>query len=253
MTRKFQDRVTLITGGGSGIGRATALLFAKEGVKVVVTDVNGEGGRETVEMIKDADGEAIFVETNVTNEEDVRRAIEKTVDNYGRLDYAFNNAGIYSEELPMHKTEITLWNRVIAVNLTAVFCCLKYEVDYMIKNGGGAIVNTASISGLAGMRGEAAYCASKHGVIGLTKTAALEYASQGIRVNAVAPGTTKTPILSDWIRADEQSANMVKNMIPMNRFGEPDEIAETVLWLCSDNASYVTGHCMVVDGGFRAL
>jgi NAD(P)-dependent dehydrogenase (short-subunit alcohol dehydrogenase family) len=248
----MDGEVILITGAATGIGRATAQLFAREGVKVVVSDVNVTDGEETVQMVKSGGGEAIFVKTDVTNEEDIRRAVEKTVGTYGRLDHAFNNAGIYSEELPLHKTELGLWNKVIAVNLTAVFCCLKYEVGYMIENGGGSIVNTASISGLAGQRGETAYCASKHGVIGLTKTAALEYASEGIRINAVAPGTTKTPILWEWIKADEQSANTVKAMIPMNRFGEPDEIAETVFWLCSNRASYVTGQCIVVDGGLRA-
>src|SRR5215510_15247821 len=251
MPGRVEGKVALITGGASGIGRATALTFAREGAKLVIADMNADGGQQTVHMITEQGGEAIFVRTDVSQAVEVQALISQAVATYGRLDCAHNNAGIsgggsaltaeYAEER---------WHQVIAVNLTGVWLCMKYEILQMLSQGIGAIVNTASVAGLIGARGLAAYVASKHGVVGLTKTAALEYAQQGIRVNCVCPGVIQTPMTERVLRDPARQAQITAR--PMGRVGTPEEIAEAVVWLCSDAASFVTGHTMTVDGGYVA-
>lgn len=247
------DKVALVTGAGSGIGRATALAFSREGAKVVVADVTVEGGEETVSLVKKAGGEAIFVKTDVSKVAEVEALVNKTVSTYGRLDCAHNNAGIGGRMVPIIEDTEQNWDRVIAINLTGVWYCLKYEIPQMLKQGGGAIVNTASVAGLAGARRGGTYVASKHGVVGLTKTAALEYAKAGIRVNAVCPGPIDTPLFRGGV--DKPLPRFAEKMLqaqPGGRLGQPEEIAESVVWLCSDAASFVTGHAMTVDGGYMA-
>jgi len=252
MAGRVDGKVALVTGGASGIGRATALTFAREGAKLVIADTNDEGGQQTVHMITEQGGEAIFIQVDVTSASAVEALISKTVETYGRLDCAHNNAGIASgvraltADYPEER-----WHQVIAVNLTGVWLCMKYEMVQMLHHGGGAIVNTASIAGLVGGAGGAAYTASKHGVVGLTKTAALEYAQQGIRVNCVCPGYIQTPMTAQGMSDPEQMARIIARE-PLGRVGAPEEVAETVVWLCSDAASFVTGHTMTVDGGYVA-
>ncbi len=249
MAGRVDGKIALVTGGGSGIGRATALVFAREGAKVVVTDVVVEGGEETVRLIKAAGGEALFVKADMAKAAEVEVMVNKAVATYGRLDCAHNNAGI--EGAMGTTTDYTEqdWDRVIRINLTGVWLCMKYEISQMLKQGGGAIVNTASGAGLVGVPRMPAYVASKHGVVGLTKTAALEYAKSGIRVNAVCPGVIQTPMVE---RVTGRRPGMVERMVaaePIGRMGRPEEIAEAVVWLCSDAASFVTGLPMAVDGG----
>jgi NAD(P)-dependent dehydrogenase (short-subunit alcohol dehydrogenase family) len=252
MAGRVEGKVALVTGGASGIGRATALTFAREGAILVIADRNEDGGQQTVHMITENGGEATFVQVDVTSASAVEALISKTVETYGRLDCAHNNAGIASgvpaltADYPEER-----WHQVIAVNLTGVWLCMKYEIVQMLHQGGGAIVNTASIAGLVGGAGGAAYTASKHGVIGLTKTAALEYATQGIRVNCVCPGYIQTPMTARGLSDPERRAQIVARH-PLGRVGTPEEIAEAVVWLCSDAASFVTGHAMSIDGGYVA-
>ena len=247
-----EGKVALITGGASGIGRATALTFAREGAKLVIADMNEDGGQQTVHLITEKGGEAIFVRTDVSTAVEVQALISTAVETYGRLDCAHNNAGISGggRALTAEYAEDT-WHQVIAVNLTGVWFCMKYEIPQMLSQGSGAIVNTASVAGLIGGRGLAAYVASKHGVVGLTKTAALEYAQQGIRVNCVCPGVIHTPMTERAWSDPERRAQIIA-MEPLGRIGNPEEIAEAVVWLCSDAASFVTGHAMSVDGGYVA-
>ena len=252
MAEGFDGKVALVTGGSTGIGRATALTFAREGAKVVVSDVNAEGGEETVSMIKDSGGEAIFVHTDVSRTAHVEALIRKTVETYGRLDAAHNNAGIEGVRVPTAEFPEDEWDRVIATNLKGVWLCMKYEILQMLEQGGGAIVNTSSVAGLIGMKGSTAYGAAKHGVVGLTKVAAIEYATQGIRVNAVCPGAVASPMTDRLMGREPGRREMYMSMQPVGRFGTPEEIAETVVWLCSDAASFVTGHAMPVDGGYIA-
>ena len=251
MPGRVEGKVALVTGGASGIGRATALTFAREGAKLVVADMNEDGGQQTVHMITEKGGEATFVRTDVSQAVEVQALISKAVEMYGRLDCAHNNAGIPGggRALTAEYAEDT-WHQVIAVNLTGVWLCMKYEIPQMLSQGSGAIVNTASVAGLIGSRGLAAYVASKHGVVGLTKTAALEYAQQGIRVNCVCPGVIQTPMTARVLRDPARQAQITAR--PMGRVGTPEEVAETVVWLCSDAASFVTGHTMTVDGGYVA-
>lgn len=249
MTDSAQDKVALVTGGSSGIGRATALAFAREGAKVAVADLNIVGGEETVSLIKSAGGEACFIEANMAEAASVEAMVKKTVETYGRLDCAHNNAGVEGTLTRTAEYEEDQWDHVIRINLTGVWLCMKYEIPQMLQQGSGAIVNTASGAGLIGVKRMPAYVASKHGVVGLTKTAALEYAKSGIRVNAVCPGVIETSMVE---RVTGGRPDILDKMIaaePIGRSGQPEEIAEAVVWLCSDAASFVTGHAMAVDGG----
>jgi NAD(P)-dependent dehydrogenase (short-subunit alcohol dehydrogenase family) len=252
MAGRVQGKVALITGGGSGIGRATAALFAREGARIVVADYNAEGGERTVREIKEAGGEALFHHTDVSSHEEVGVLIEKVVECYGRLDCAFNNAGIEGDFASIAKCTIENWQRTIAINLSGVFYCMKYEIAQMLTQGGGSIVNTSSVAGLVGGRRTGAYAAAKHGVLGLTKTAALEFARANIRVNAVCPGFIRTPMAERALDSGFLSEEQIVATEPINRMGKPEEIAEAVLWLCSDAASFVTGVPFPVDGGFVA-
>ena len=250
MPASLEGKIALVTGGGSGIGRATALAFAREGAKVSILDYVPEGGNQTLNMIKEI-GDGRFFQADVSKPDQVRRAVEQTVEVYGRLDCAFNNAGIEgSADVRNDPWNQENWNRVIAINLTGVFLSMQYEVEQMLKQGGGAIVNTSSIMGLVGARGAFAYTAAKHGVAGLTKSAALLYAQSGIRVNAVCPGYIRTPMVERTIGfGSEFESQLLKHAQPIGRLGLPEEIAEAVVWLCSPAASLVTGIAMPVDGG----
>ena len=242
-------KVALVTGGSSGIGRATALAFAREGAKVAVADLNIVGGQETVSLITGAGGEACFIEADMGEAASVAAMVAKAVETYGRLDYAHNNAGIEGILKRTAEQAEEDWAPVIQINLTGVWLCMKYEIPHMLQQGSGAIVNTASGAGLIGVKRMAAYVASKHGVVGLTKTAALEYAKSGIRINAVCPGVIKTAMVD---RVSGNRPDVLDKMIaaePIGRSGQPEEVAEAVVWLCSDAASFVTGHAMAVDGG----
>ncbi len=252
MTGRVEGKVALVTGGGYGIGRATSLAMAREGAKVVVADIVVEGGEETVKMIKDTGGDATFVKVDVSKATDVEALINKVVETYGRIDCAFNNAGI--EGPVCSTTEYTEedFDRVVAIDLKGVWLCMKYEIPHMLKQSGGTIVNTASVAGLVGFQGISAYVASKHGVNGLTKTAALEYAKAGIRVNSVCPGVIDTPMVKRAFEKSPEMAEGAASVEPVGRLGQPEEIAEAVVWLCSDAASFVTGVPMAVDGGLVA-
>ncbi|HFE66384.1 MAG TPA: glucose 1-dehydrogenase [Chloroflexi bacterium] len=252
MTDRFVNRVALVTGGGSGIGEASALAFAREGANVVIADVNIKGGEDVARRIKETGREAIFIQTDVTNPTSVKTMVEESVKAFGRLDFAFNSAGVaphagytvadYPEEE---------WDRVTGINLKGVFLCLKYELQQMQKQGSGSIVNASSILGLVATGLFSSYVAAKHGVIGLTKAAALENAAIGIRVNAICPGYTQTPLIEFLTDVPEQREYLV-SLHPMGRLGIPSEVAETVIWLCSDTASFITGHALAVDGGYVA-
>jgi NAD(P)-dependent dehydrogenase (short-subunit alcohol dehydrogenase family) len=248
----FTGKVALVTGASSGIGRASALAFAREGAKVVVADVVEEGGEETARLIKNAGGEALFVKTDVAKAAEVEALVNRAVQTFGRLDCAFNNAGIEGAAAMIPDYGEEAWDRVININLKGVWLCMKYEIPQMLKTGGGAIVNTASTAGLVGYRGGSAYVASKHGVVGLTKTAALEYAKAGVRVNAVCPGAIDTPMMGRITGHRAERAARMASSEPVGRMGQPAEIGETVVWLCSNAASFVTGLAMAVDGGITA-
>lgn len=250
--KRLDGKIALVTGGSSGIGRAAALAFAREGAKVVIADVLIEGSEETVQIIEKSGGQAIFFKTDVSKSDEVEALIKKTAETYGRLDCAFNNAGVGGGRAATAKCTEEEWDRVIEINLKGVWLCMKYEIQQMLKQAGGAIVNTASVAGLVGFQGTPAYVASKHGVVGLTKAAALEYATSVIRINAVCPGVIRTPMIDRIVAARPQMEEVYTAMHPVGRLGEPEEIAEAVVWLCSDAASFVTGHAMVVDGGLVA-
>lgn len=254
MTTRMDGKVALVTGGASGIGRATALTFAREGAKLIIADMNEEGGQQTVHMITENGGEATFVQVDVGNATEVEALISTAVSTYGRLDCAHNNAGIGSRPRgALHECTEENWDRVLNINLKGVWLCMKYEVIQMLEQGSGAIVNTASIMGLVGSwSGSGPYNASKHGVVGLTKTAALEYSKLGIRVNAVCPGYIRTPLIHSTLTTQPEMEEQIVSRHPVGRLGQPEEIAETVVWLCSDAASFVTGHAMAVDGGYVA-
>jgi NAD(P)-dependent dehydrogenase (short-subunit alcohol dehydrogenase family) len=253
---RLEKKVALVTGGGSGIGRAAALVFAREGARVVVADVDVIGGEETIRLIQATGGAAIFVRADVSRAAEVAALVKQGVETYNRLDCALNNAGIQGELQQTADCSEENWERIIATNLTGVWLCMKHEIAYMAQHGGGAIVNTASNFGLVGSPGMPAYTASKHGVVGLTKTAALEYAKAGIRVNAVCPGPTQTPLVDRVLGQQPQLADQIVEAIkarePLGRMGRPEEIAEAVMWLCSEAASFVTGIALAVDGGFVA-
>ncbi len=252
MTRELEGKVALVTGGTSGIGRDTAVLFAKTGAKVVVAGRREVEGKETVELVRAAGGEALFVQADVSKASDVEALVKKTVEKFGRLDVAFNNAGIEGVWVPIISQSEADWDRTIAINLKGVWLCLKYEIRQMLKQGGGgAIVNMSSIAGLMGSAGAATYCASKHGVIGLTKTAALENARNRIRVNAVCPAVIETA-MGDRIFGAPEVNKYAIGLHPLGRFGKPTEVAEAVLWMCSERAAFMTGQSLVLDGGFLA-
>jgi NAD(P)-dependent dehydrogenase (short-subunit alcohol dehydrogenase family) len=249
----LEGKVALVTGGSSGIGRASALAFAREGAKVVIADVDVNGGEETVRLIKEAGGEAIFVRTDVSKAAEVEALVNEAVETYGRPDYAHNNAGIEGITALTADCSEENWDWVINVNLRGVWLCMKYEIRQMLQQEGGAIVNTSSALGLVATgRGLPAYVASKHGIVGLTKAAALEYARAGIRVNAVCPGAIRTPMHERLTGGDPEVDAQIAAAQPVGRVGSPEEVAEAVIWLCSDAASFVTGHTMVIDGGALA-
>lgn len=252
MARRLEGKVSLVTGGSSGIGRASALAFAREGAKVIVSDVDISGGDETVKMIKNAGGEATFIKTDITKAAEVEALIGKAVETYGRLDCAHNNAG-YEGSMGIYIADYTEedWDKVITTNLKGTWLCMKYEIPQMLKQGGGAIVNTSSMFGFVAGPGAPAYVASKHGVAGLTRAGALEYAEKGIRVNAICPGPTNTPMLQRAAGADPEGEKE-RGTTPLGRIGTPEEQANAAVWLCSDEASFVTGCIMSVDGGYGA-
>ena len=252
MSGELEGKVVLVTGAGSGIGRESALAFAAAGGRVVVSDVVVGGGEETVAQIKAAGGEATFVRADVSQRADVEALVRQTVESYGRLDCAHNNAGIEGDLAPTCDCTEANWDRTIAVNLKGVWLCMKYEIPQMVEQGGGVIVNTSSVAGLVGFLNLPAYVATKHGVAGLTRTAALEYADQGIRVNAVCPGVINTPMIDRIVAGDAEAEAQFTALEPVGRMGSPAEVAQAVVWLCSDRASFVTGIAMPVDGGFVA-
>jgi len=252
METGLDGKVGIVTGGTSGIGRETTLLFAKAGVKVVVAGRREKEGEETIELVRAAGGDGLFVKTDVSKSSEVEALVRQTVETFGRLDVAFNNAGIEGVWVPIARQSEVDWDRTISINLKGVWLCLKYEIRQMLKQGGaGAIVNMASVTGLVGSAGAGAYSASKHGVIGLTKTAALETAQNGIRINAVCPAVIETA-MGDRLFGAPAVHKYVLGCHPIGRFGRPAEIAEAVLWMCSDSASFMTGQCLVLDGGLLA-
>lgn len=262
----FEGKIALVTGAGSGIGRASALAFAREGAKVAVADVQEKAGEETVSLIQQAGGTAVFIKADVSKEAEVRAMVGKTVEVLGGLHYAHNNAGVRGERVRMADCTEETWDRILDTNLKSVWLCMKYEILHMIKHGGGAIVNTSSVGGVAGLPKLGPYVASKHGIVGLTKTAALEYIRSGIRVNAICPGLIDTPMIQRTVYAKIRPTNPIRKFFrntkkffgykalslqqPAGRFGEADEVASAVVWLCSDGASFVNGHAMVIDGGY---
>ena len=245
----FIGKVAIVTGGGSGIGRATALGFVANGAKVIIADLSVKSGQRTADIVKQLGGEAVFIRADVTKANEVKELISKTVEIFGRLDYASNSAGIAGPVSTLADYPEDQWDMVIDINLKGVWLCMKYELPHMLKQGGGTIVNTSSILGLIAMANSPAYNASKHGVAGLTKTAAIEYGRDNIRVNAVCPGVIHSPMVDEDHDFD-YSELLTKH--PIGRFGKTEEVANAVIWLSSDAASFVTGHTMLVDGGYVA-
>ena len=252
MSGLFEGKVALVTGAGGGIGRATALAFAREGARVVASDIEGAGGEETARLVERAGGAALHIACDVTRPGEVEALVAAAVDACGRLDCAHNNAGIEGTYGRTADCEEENFDRTVGVNLKGVYLCLRAELTHMLEAGGGAIVNTASVAGVEGAKNLPAYVASKHGVMGLTRTAALEYATRGIRVNAVCPGPIRTRMLEAIMEENPRMEPAMIAAVPMRRLGTPEEIAEAVVWLCSERASYVTGQGLVVDGGFTA-
>ena len=250
MERIFQNKVAVVTGGSFGIGKAVAKAFAKRGAKVVIADWVED--YSTLKEIQDEGGSAIFVKCDVSKTGDVTGLIRETIETFKRLDFAVNNAGIEGATAPTHECTEENWDKTISINLKGVWLCMKQEIPHMLKQGKGAIVNIASIAGLVGFTGLPAYVVSKHGIVGLTKTAALEYAKQGIRINAVCPGVIRTAMVDRVTGKDKAAEKQFEAMEPVGRMGEPEEVAESIVWLCSDAASFITGHALAVDGGWTA-
>jgi len=248
-TAGFAGRVALLTGAATGIGRATALAFATAGAKVVVADIDERAGRETVQIIRDGGGDATFVQADVSRSSDVADMVGQALSAYGRIDMAHNNAGVEAAKAASHEISEEDWDRVIDINLKGVWLCMKQQLAAMLEQGGGSIVNTASTVGILAQPNMAAYVASKHGVIGLTKAAAIEYVDRNIRVNAVCPAVVATPMFDRYTKGDAALADELESALPMKRLIEPDEVAAAVLWLSSENASYLNGHALVIDGG----
>jgi NAD(P)-dependent dehydrogenase (short-subunit alcohol dehydrogenase family) len=252
MAGQFAGKVALVTGAAAGIGRASAQAFARAGARVVLADVDSDGGETTRRLIEESPGEAVFIKADVSKAADVEAMIDAAMKRWGRLDYAHNNAGVGESRVALADMTEEIWDRTMSINLKGVWLCMKYEIRRMLEQGGGAIVNTSSAVGLVGARQQCAYVASKHGVIGLTKAAALEYAKAGIRVNAVCPGGIRTPALDSFFSSSPHIEARVTAQHPIGRLGTAEEVAEVVLWLCSDAASFITGHALAVDGGATA-
>ena len=252
MSKEFEGKVALITGGSSGIGRATAIAFAKKGAKIVIASRREKESQETVAIIKEMGSKAIFFKTDITQAIEVQNLVNQTINTYSRLDYAFNNAGTEGILGPSIEQTEENWNQIINTNLKGVWLSMKYQIPEMLKNGEGAIVNNASVFGLVGSPNFSIYCASKHGLIGLTKAVALEQATAGIRINSVCPGAIQTDMVDRAFGKDNESkakAQVVAGY-PIGRIGQPEEVANAVVWLCSDAASFITGHSLPIDGGF---
>lgn len=247
-TKSFDGKVAFITGGATGIGQATAVAFAREGANVALTE-HEQSAEKTVSMIEDVGGQVLVVKCDVRQNEKVRNAVEQTIETFGRLDYAFNNAGTEGKMVSTAEYPVEEWDRVINTNLKGVFLCMKYEIPQMLKQAAGVIVNCSSGAGLTGFPDIAAYVASKHGIIGVTKTAALDYAKSNIRINAICPGMTDTPMMERYSGGTSEGYKQIIDQEPVGRMGNPEEMADAVLWLCSDSASFVTGEAIRVDGG----
>ena len=246
-TKRFEGKTAFITGAASGIGRATAVAFAAEGARVVVTDRVEAALQETAEYVKESGGEVLAIACDVSKPEEIEAAVAQAVNTFGRIDCAFNNAGIENKATPLHEIELEEWDRILSINLRGTFVCMKHEIAQMVRQGSGVVVNTSSGAGIRGVAGGASYAASKHAMIGMTKSAALDYAKQNIRVNCVLPGNIATPMMDRFTAGDIQKAI---DLEPVGRLGKPEEFAEAVLWMCSDLGGFVTGASIVVDGGW---